>query len=129
MVVGKSPPVERNQKFRLVGEFFSSWSEPEEEWFWWFEPFSKLKTAFCEYWTSLKIKISMTCVSKEYKIKTKMIQKQRLHLKMTFLLGCSFKIVKLLFNGERGREIKIWWGWWWCTYRDRSSIRHQKPVT
>ena len=27
-------------------------------------PFSKLKTAFCKYWTSIKIKISMTSVSK-----------------------------------------------------------------
>ena len=24
--------------------------------------FSKLKTAFCKYWTSVKIKISMSCV-------------------------------------------------------------------
>ena len=29
------------------------------------------KTDFCEYWTSIKIKISMTCVSKDYKITTK----------------------------------------------------------
>ena len=27
--------------------------------------------ASCEYWTSIKIKISMTCVSKEYESKTK----------------------------------------------------------
>ena len=33
--------------------------------------FSKLKTTFCEYWTLIKIKINMTCVSKEYEIKTK----------------------------------------------------------
>ena len=44
------------------------WREPEE-WFWWFEPFSKLKTAFCEYWTSIKTKTNMTCVSKECEIK------------------------------------------------------------
>ena len=31
------------------GGFFTGWWEPEEEWFWPFEPFSKLKTAFCEY--------------------------------------------------------------------------------
>ena len=30
-----------------------------------------LKTAFCELWTSIKIKISMTCVLKEYEIQTK----------------------------------------------------------
>ena len=41
------------------------------KWFWWFEPFSKLKAAFYEYWTLLKIRISMTCLTKEYEIKTK----------------------------------------------------------
>ena len=29
--------------------------ESEEEWFWPFETFSKLKTTFCKYWTSIKI--------------------------------------------------------------------------
>ena len=29
------------------------------------EPFSKVKTTFCNYWTSIKIKISMTCVCRE----------------------------------------------------------------
>ena len=71
----------------LGGDFFTRWWEPEEEWFWWFEPFSKLKTAFCEYRTSIKIKISMTYVPKEYEIKTKMVQEQWLQLKVTFLLG------------------------------------------
>ena len=33
--------------------------------------FKKLKTAFCDCQTSIKFKISMTCVYKEYKIKTK----------------------------------------------------------
>ena len=50
--------------------------ESENEWFWQFEPFSKLKKAFCEYWTSVKIKINMTCVSKEYEIKTKIEEEQ-----------------------------------------------------
>ena len=45
----------------------------------------KLKTAFYEYWTSIKIKISIK--EYEYEIKTKMIQEQWLELKMTFLLG------------------------------------------
>ena len=36
----------------LKGIFFIRWQEPEEKWFWPFEPFLKLKTAFCEYWTS-----------------------------------------------------------------------------
>ena len=35
----------------------------------------------------------MTCVSKEYEIKTKMEQQQWLQLKMLFLLGCNMKIV------------------------------------
>ena len=58
------------------GNFFAGWWEPGEEWFWRFEPFSKLKTVFCKYWTSIKIKISMTCVSKKYEIKTTMVQEQ-----------------------------------------------------
>ena len=37
------------------------------------EPFSKLKAAFCEYWTLIEIKINMTKVSKEYEIKTKIL--------------------------------------------------------
>ena len=53
------------------GDFFTEWREPEQEWLWRFEPFSKLARAFCEYWTSIKIKINMTCVFKEYEIKTK----------------------------------------------------------
>ena len=63
------------------------------EMIWLFEPFSKLKTAFCEYWTSIEMKINMTCVSKEYKIQTKMEQEQWLQLKMLFLLGYNLKIV------------------------------------
>ena len=43
----------------IWGDFFTRWRKPEEEWFWQFKPFSKLKTAFCEYWTSIKIKIKM----------------------------------------------------------------------
>ena len=38
--------------------------------------FSKLKTAFYEYSTSIKIKIGMICVLKEYDIKTKTAQEQ-----------------------------------------------------
>ena len=74
-------------------KFFTGWREPEEEWFWQFQPFSEWKTAFCEYWTSIKTKINMTCVSKEYEIKTKMEQEQWLQLKVLFLLGNSLKIV------------------------------------
>ena len=67
--------------------------EPEEEWFWQFKPFSKLKTAFREYWTSIKIKINMICVSKEYEIKTKMEREQWLQLKMLSLLVYNLKTV------------------------------------
>ena len=35
----------------------------------------------------------MTCVSKEYEIKTKMEQEQWLQLKMLYLLGYNFCIV------------------------------------
>ena len=74
-------------------DFFNRCREPEEEWFWQSEPFSKRKTAFCEYWISIKIKISMTCVSKEHEIKTKMVQEQQQQLKTKFLLGYNLKIV------------------------------------
>ena len=75
------------------GEFFTGWLEPEVEWFRQFQPFPKLKTAFSEYWTTIKIKISMTCVYKEYEIKTKMVQEHWLQLKMKFLLGYNMEIV------------------------------------
>ena len=55
--------------------------------------FFKAKKAFCEYWTSIKMKINMACVSKEYEVKTKMEQEQWLQLKMLFLLGYNLKIV------------------------------------
>ena len=35
----------------------------------WWQPFSKLKTTFCKYWTSIIIKIGMTFVYKEYEVK------------------------------------------------------------
>ena len=57
-----------------------------------FRSFCTLVSTFCEYWTSIKIKINMTCVSKEYEIKT-MEQEQCLQLKMLFLLGCNLKVV------------------------------------
>ena len=75
------------------GDLFNGWRVPEEQWSWRFKPFSKLKIALSEYWTSIKIKINMTCVSKEYEIKTKMEQEQWLQLKMLFLLGYNLKIV------------------------------------
>ena len=89
------------------GIFFTKWWESEEEWFWRFRNFSKLKTALCEYWTSIKTKISMICVLKEYEVKTKMVQEQWLQLKR-FLLGW------IDFRWER---IKIWWwGGEWANF-------------
>ena len=91
--VGKSSPVGGwNRKF-YWGDFFTGWREPEEAWFWRFEPFSKLKTAFCESCTSIKIKIGMACVSKEYELKRKMEQEQWIQLEMLHLFGYNLKIV------------------------------------
>ena len=46
----------------------------------------------------------MTCVYKEYKVKTKMVQEQLLQLKMKFLLGYFYWVfigffIGLLFSG------------------------------
>ena len=85
-----------NQKF-CWGCYFTGWSEAEEEWFWLFEPFSELQRTFCKYWASIKIKISITCVYKEYKVKFKMVQQHWLQLKMKFYWVITWK---LLFSGE-----------------------------
>ena len=45
--------------------FMGCW-EPEDECFWPFKSFPKLKTTICKHWTLIKIKIGMTCVCKEY---------------------------------------------------------------
>ena len=58
-----------------VKVFTGQW-EPDAEWFWPIKPFSKLKIVFCVYWTSIKTQIGMTCVSKEYECKTKMVHEQ-----------------------------------------------------
>ena len=87
-------------------EFFTRWWEPEEERFWRFKPFSKPKTTFCEYWTSIKIKISMACVFKEYEIKTKMVQEQWLQLKVTLYYRVT--TWRLLFSGGgEGTDFRI----------------------
>ena len=69
------------------GDFSTGWWESDKEWFWPLEPFSKLSTTFCKYWTLIKIKISMACVYQEYGGKIKMVQKQWLQLKIKILLG------------------------------------------
>ena len=93
----------------LLGGFFIGWRKPEEEWIWQFESFPKLKTVFCGYWTSIKTKISMTRVSKEYQMKTKMVQEQWLQLKMMFLLGYNLKTVikwdDSLLTGEGNQNL------------------------
>ena len=58
------------------------------------EPFSKLKTAFCKYWTPIKIKISMTYLSKKYETKTKMVQEQWIQQKKKFLWVIIWKFPK-----------------------------------
>ena len=77
--------------------------EPEKELFWQLEPFSELNTTFCIYWTSIKMKISMTCVYKEYKIKRKMVQEQWLQLKNEVFV--RFKHYNCFLVG---RELILW---------------------
>ena len=82
------------------------------------QPFSKLRTVACEYWTSTKIKISMTCVPTEYEIKIKTVPWQWLQQKMIFLLGYNLRIfmwgIKTgwgeLFPGGGDKQSFGWWG-------------------
>ena len=53
-------------KFCWGGILFIWWWKSEEDCVWPFEPFSKLKKTFCKYLTSIKIKVSTTCLYKEY---------------------------------------------------------------
>ena len=78
------------------GTFFIGWWESREKYFWPFKPFLKLKTTFYKYQTSVKIKIGMTCVYKEYEVKI-MIQEHYysykwLQLQKKFLLGYEMEI-------------------------------------
>ena len=61
----------------------------------------KAKKTFFENWTSIKIKISSTCVYEEYEVKIKMVQEQWLQLKMKFYSVITWK---LLSNGG----INLW---------------------
>ena len=107
----ETPPVGRSCKF-CWQDFFNGWLKPEEEWFWSCKPFSKIKATFCKYWTSIKIKIGMTCVYKEYKVKIKMVQEQMATAKNDFFWIITWK---LLFSGAginvllEGGWIKILW--------------------
>ena len=79
-------------------DFFTRWWEPDEESFWRFRN--------CEYWTSIKIKISMIYVLKEYEIKTKMVQEQWLQLKRMFLF--FIRLNWLLVGGNKNLVGRGW---------------------
>ena len=79
-----------------------------------FDSFSKLKTTFCQYWTSIKIKISMTCMFKEYEVYNGI--RVMTTTKMKFLVCYNMEIV-IWWEGINlwwARGIKVWWeeGWW-----------------
>ena len=113
---------QRELEVLIVGIFFIGLWESEKKLFWLFKPFSKVKTTFCNYWTSIKIKISMTCVYKEYKVKIKMVQEQWLQLKLKFLLGYNINIAAdregvnqnfvevFLQVGRNAQIFGLWWG-------------------
>ena len=72
--VGNLPSVEENAKFcwgNLICMVVGTWGGVILT-IW---TFSKLKPVFCKYWTSIKIKTSMTvtCIYKEYEVKVKMV--------------------------------------------------------
>ena len=79
--------------------------------------FSKLKTTFCKYWKLIKMKVIVTCVYKEYKVKIKKVQEHWIQLRMKFLLGYKMKI---LCGDELSVEkakylVGVYWGnfsWW-----------------
>ena len=108
------------------GIFFTRWWESEGEYFWRFENFSKLKTAFCEYWTSIKIKISMIYVLKEYEIKTKMVQEQWLQLKKTFLFFVGLNW--LLVGGNKNLVGSGWMSKFLVRGGTLPSLSRENPV-
>ena len=67
---GEIPPPQLVMKILLGVKLFIGLWKSKEKWFWLFEPFLNLKATFYKYWTSIKFKISMTCVYKEYEVKT-----------------------------------------------------------
>ena len=71
-----------------INEFFIGLWESGEEWSWLLEPFSKLKTIFCKYWTLIEIRINMEC-TKSIKLKWKWHNNNdsAKKLKIMFLLG------------------------------------------
>ena len=113
LIFGKKPEISLKVRLFGVGKknlFYwyrvpnsgKRWREGEHDWLWRFEPFSKLETAFCEYQISIKIKINMTCMFREYEIKT-MEQEQCLHLKILLVLKIYLVLTwKLFFSGRVG---------------------------
>ena len=73
--------------------FAGGGGESEEECFWSFKPFSKLISTICKCWILNKIKISLSCVCKEYKGKMKIVQEQWIQLKMKLSLVYNMKMV------------------------------------
>ena len=62
-----------------------------------------VKAKFRKYWTSIKIKIGMTSMYKDYELEIKMVPEQWLQLKMKSLWRCNMKIV--IYGGG-----DVWWG-------------------
>ena len=95
------------------GIFFIERWKYEEEWIWPFKPFSKLKTTG-KSWRFIKIKISMTCVYKEYEVKIKMANEQWLQLKMNFywIITCNCYLVGGLNFGEGGNKSLVGGIYW-----------------
>ena len=98
-----------------LGWFFIEWWKSDKGCCWPLEPFSKLKTTFCTYWTSIKIKVSMTCEYKEYEVKIQIVPEQWLQLKMKFLLGYNMKIVTWwegtnFWCGGKNLMGEVYWG-------------------
>ena len=69
-----------------------------------------LQSSSAIYWTSIKTKMSMTCVSKEYDIETKMVHEQWLLLKMLFYWVIIWKCYLVGVTHLSWKRIKIYWG-------------------
>ena len=63
-----------------------------------------VKAKFRKYWTSIKIKIGMTSMYKDYELEIKMVPEQWLQLKMKSLWRCNMKIV--IHGGRGGRLMR-----------------------
>ena len=125
----------------LLGDFTES-RETDKEWFWptwtFFKAEKNILRIFWRYWKSIKIKITMTCVNKEYEVHIKMEHELWLLLKIKFLLG--YITWKLLFSTEIKALVEDstaenfpWWrvGWeyFWLVQVDPPHLlSREKPV-